>query len=52
MVILAILYVYAIYLAAKNETGFGRITWILIILLFPFIGAGIYLVVHYVNNRK
>ncbi|WP_166333205.1 PLD nuclease N-terminal domain-containing protein [Sphingobacterium chungjuense] len=42
----------AIYQILKKETGLTKILWILVVLFFPYLGAAIYFISRYLDNKK
>ncbi|MFO7851313.1 MAG: hypothetical protein ACQERS_06695 [Bacteroidota bacterium] len=50
VVVFLVLFISALILILKNEKGWQQIVWIIIILILPIVGAGIYLLKHAIER--
>ena len=51
-IIYLILIIAAIYFILKEETNLARAVWIIIVLIFPIVGALIYIAKHFLNPKN
>ena len=52
LIVYIILIVFAIALILKNEKKYQRILWLIVVILFPYIGSVIYLLKYFLTQRN
>ncbi|MGO2102917.1 MAG: PLDc N-terminal domain-containing protein [Psychroflexus halocasei] len=51
-VLYGVLTLTSIYMTLKQESGFSKFLWILLILILPFIGSSIGILNYSINKKK
>ena len=51
-IIYVVLIIFAIALIMKNEKKLGRILWLMVVILFPYIGSVIYMLKYFLSAKS